>query len=98
MSKEQVTFEIRPIFDGCGHVSRGIYIDGEHFDWGVDEENFKEAQETARKLGGQTGALYMKSVQESIQRHFMESISEFLGRPVSAEEINKAQQTGLIDK
>jgi hypothetical protein len=98
MSKEQVTFEVRPIFDNQNMVSRGIFIDGEHFDWGVDEDHFKEAAEQAKKLGGQTGALYLKSIQDSIQKHFLESISEFMGRRVTADEVNKAQTTGLIDK
>lgn len=98
MSKEQVTFEVKPMLDEQQRFGKGIFIDGEHFDWGVDEDDFKEAVERSKKIGGQAGSLYLQSIQDSIQKHFLECLSEFMGRQVTADEVNKAHRTGVIDK
>lgn len=87
--KGMVPFEVREYFEN-GHMSQGIFIDNELFDWGVDEEDFKEAMSL--------GPEYVRIIQQDIARHFIESLSEFMGRVVTPQEVNEAQATGWIAK
>jgi hypothetical protein len=67
---------------------RAIFIDDELFDWEVDPNSLAEA----RKLGPK----YYIAIQLDIEKHFLDSLSEFLGRKVSKEEVVEAHKTGLI--
>jgi hypothetical protein len=46
----------------------------------------------AAKMGPQ----YIREVQKDIEKHFANSVSDFLGRKVTIEEIQKATKTGWI--
>lgn len=90
-SKDMVPFEEKPYMDDDGiHISKGIFVDGTLFDWGVDEEDYKQALAMGPK--------YRKAIEASIARHFIESFSEFLGRQVTLDEVNEARKTGWIKK
>lgn len=79
--------EIRPIIIGS-MVQKAIFIDGEHFDWSVDEESLKEA--------AAMGEIYFQAVQKDIAKHFLDSLSEVVGREVTLAEFNQALITGEI--
>lgn len=98
MSKEQVKFEVKTFFDDANRLTKGIFIDDKHFDWGINEEDYKDAAESAKKMEPAIGRAYLKSISDSIQLHFIESLSEFMGRRVTPLEVNAATKTGFIDR
>lgn len=71
-----------------GKVVNEIYINGELLDWSVDMNSLSQAMVM--------GPEYAWQAQQSIAKHFTESVSEMLGRKVTMEEINKAIATGWI--
>jgi len=71
-----------------GSIEKQIFIDGEMLDWSVDSSSFLEAQ----KMGPQ----FALAVQRDIAKHFIESVSEVLGRKVTMDEIKEAIRTGWI--
>jgi hypothetical protein len=81
-------FETRVVIGKNGAIKKDIYIDGELFDWSVDLSAFQEA--------AKMGPHFKLAVQKDIAKHFMDSMSEFLGRRVTFEEIKKAHETGWI--
>lgn len=81
-------FETRIVMHPNGSLERKIYVDGELFDWSVDVSSFLEAKKM--------GPMYMKAVQDDIARHFVNSLSEFLGRKVTPQEVTEASKTGWI--
>jgi hypothetical protein len=90
MSKEiqKVKFETRAFRHPNGSIEKKIYINNEEFDWSIDISSFQEA----RKMGPQ----FMKAVQDDIAKHYVESISDFLGRKVTIQEVIQAIKTGWI--
>lgn len=72
----------------AGGVEKAIFIDGQLLDWQIDMSSYAEAVKM--------GHLYQREVQKSIETHFVESVSDVLGRKVTIEEIKTAIQTGWI--
>lgn len=68
-----------------------ISVDGNIFDWGMDKEQFEEA----RKIILRDPKL-RESVILSIINHILENFSEFIGRKITLDELNKAIQIGEI--
>ena len=89
-SDDMVPFEEKPYMADGEHISKGIFVDGTLFDWGVDEEDYKEALAMGPK--------YQKEIEASIAQHFIESFSEFLSRHITLEEVETARKTGWIKK
>lgn len=88
---DMVPFEEKPYMDDDGvHMSKGIFVDGTLFDWGVDEEDYKQALAMGPK--------YRKMVEASIAEHFISCFSEFLSRKITLDEVNEARKTGWIKK
>lgn len=81
-------FETRVLMHPDGSLEKKIFVDGELFDWSIDVSSFLEAKKM--------GPMYMKAVQDDIARHFVNSLSEFLGRKVTPEQITEAGKTGWI--
>lgn len=67
----------------------GIFIDGEHFDWEIDQDALNRVIET-----GDPELIAM--AKKDIELHFIESISEMVGRKVTTQEIKDAEKTGWI--
>lgn len=80
-------FEVKRNLDG-GIVQQAVFIDGQKFDWEVDAESLQWAM--------QQGPEIFAATQKDIQKHFLECLSEFVGRPVKQEDVVKASQTGWI--
>lgn len=90
MEKEEnrKTFEVKMRPAKGGGIEKAIFIDGELLDWQVDVESLMEAIKM--------GPLYYKEVQKNIEKHFIESVSDTIGRKVTAEEIKNAIKDGYI--
>lgn len=81
-------FEVRIRKTPDGFFQRDIFVDGEFFDWSIDEESF----EWARKQGPE----FFEATKKDIAKHFLESLSEFVGRRVTPGDFQKATKTGFI--
>jgi hypothetical protein len=71
-----------------GRIRKDIFIDDELFEYEVDPE----ALSRAKKMGPQ----YMEAVKTELQKHFLMSLSDFLGREVTELDVLEATRTGLI--
>ena len=85
-NKKRFEVKLRPGPDG--QIERAIFIDDELLDWQVDVNSLFEAKKM--------GPVFFQSVQRDIERHFVASVGEFLGRHVTMQEINEAIRTGWI--
>ncbi len=84
----KVKFETRIKLHSNGSVEREVWIGGEKFDWSVDVTSFHEAVKM--------GPMYKKAEQADIVKHFVDSVSDFLGRRVTMKEVNEATKKGWI--
>jgi hypothetical protein len=83
--------EIKNYQDDSGEICRGIFVEGELFDWGLDEADLKTAKTLIRQE-----PLMRKSVMGDIQSHFVACFSEFIGQEVTLSQINEALRTGEL--
>jgi hypothetical protein len=81
-------FEVRTIWDENGFQERAVFVDGEYFDWGIDEEAFDWAVKQ--------GPEYLRIIKMDIAKHFLESLSEMVGRKVTMIDFEQARKTGWI--
>lgn len=82
------SFEVRMIKGKGGEIRHAIFIDGEMLDWSIDMHDFLDAM----KMGPQ----YLNAIKADIVKHFTASVSDFLGRKVTIEELNQARKVGWI--
>ena len=85
---EKKKFEVKFRQHPKGHKEKAIFIDGEKLDYSIDKFAYQEV--------AKMGPAYRMSVQKDIERHFVESVSQFLKRNVTIEDIKKAITTGWI--
>lgn len=71
-----------------GTLEKAIFIDGELLDWAVDASSLMDAMKM--------GPIFYKAIQADIEKHFVESVSEVVGRKLTAAEIKQAIQNGWI--
>jgi len=71
-----------------GGIQKAIFIGGEMLDWSVDVSQMMDAMNM--------GLAFYRAVQRDIEKHFVESVSEFIGRKVTPEDIKKAIKEGWI--
>ena len=91
MSENQVKqkFEVRSHFDrNEGIHRRDVFVDSKLFEYEIDQESLQKAKE----MGGS----YYAAAQRDIQKHFLISLSDFLGREITSVELLQAIQTGWI--
>ena len=81
-------FEVKIRKNSDGSIDKAIFIDDELLDWSIDMNSYMEAC----KMGFQ----YRRAVQRDIEKHFVDSVSDFVGRYVTMEDIKKAIKTGWI--
>lgn len=82
--KFEVKFRMHP----NGSMEKDVFIDGVKLDYSVDISAYREASSW--------GPMYKQAVQEDIEKHFTKSVSEFIGRKVTIDDIKNAIQTGWI--
>lgn len=86
--EDKKKFEVKIRTAQGGGVEKAIFIDGELLDWQVDLNSFVEAMKM--------GPMYVKEMQKDIEKHFVESVSDFVGRKVTSDDIKKAIKDGYI--
>lgn len=84
----KVTFEVKMRKGNNDTIEKAIFIDGELLDWSVDVSSLMEAMSM--------GPQYFRAVQRDIEKHFVESVSETIGRKYSPDDIKQAIKTGWI--
>ena len=84
--KKRFEVKMRPAVGGG--VEKAIFIDNELLDWQIDLNSYFDAM----KMGQQ----YRREIQRNIEEHFIESVSDTLGRKVTMEDIKAAIKTGWI--
>lgn len=80
-------FEVK-LIKKDGALRQAIFINDEMLDWSINMHDFAEAKAMGPK--------YFNVIQQDIVRHFIDSVSDFLGRKVTIEEINDARKLGYI--
>jgi hypothetical protein len=81
-------FEVKMRKSADGAIEKAIFIDNEILDWKIDMETYMDAMKM--------GPMYRREIQKNIEEHFIESVSDFLGRKVTINDIKFAIQTGWI--
>jgi hypothetical protein len=81
-------FEVKMRPAKGGGIEKAIFIDDEMLDWQVDLNSYMDAMKM--------GPHFRREIQRDIEKHFIESVSDFLGRKVTIEEIKEAIKTGWI--
>lgn len=69
-------------------VEKAVFVDGKKLDFKIDVLRFLEAK--------QKGINFLMQEQKKIEREFIKSVSEAIGRKVTTEEIKKATIEGWI--
>ncbi len=72
-----------------GKKENALFIDNEIFEWSVDFESLSRVMATGDEF-------LIKATKKDIEAHFLDSLSEFIGRKISQQDINKAEKTGWI--
>ncbi len=85
---EKKRFEVKMRKGNNGTVEKAIFIDDELLDWTIDMSSYMEAMKM--------GTMYRREAQKDIERHFIDSVSDFLGRKITMNEIKEAIKTGWI--
>ena len=81
-------FEVKMRPAKGGGIEKAIFIDDELLDWSIDMNSYLEACKM--------GLHFQREAQKSIERHFVDSVSDMLGRKLTIEEIKIAIKTGWI--
>lgn len=84
----KLRFETKVRKRSDGTIEKAIFIGGEKLDWSVDASSLMEA--------AQMGPEFFKIVQKDIENHFVESVSDFIRKQVTPEDIKDAIKTGWI--
>ena len=71
-----------------GMIEKAIFIDNEMLDWTIDISSYLEC----KKMGIE----YKHAAQQDIEKHFIDSVSDFLNRKVTIDEIKAAIKIGWI--
>lgn len=69
-------------------IEKAVFIDGKKLDFKIDVTRFLEAK--------QKGINFLVEEQKKIEREFVRSVSEALGRKVTVEDIKRATLEGWI--
>jgi hypothetical protein len=86
--KGKKKFEVRFYKDADGKVKKGVFIDNEVIEYSIDVESLKKIAEL--------GTEYKKAAHLDIEKHFLECISDTVGRKITPEDFWQATKTGWI--
>ena len=71
-----------------GTIEKAVFLGGQKLDWSLDLSSLMEAK--------QMGPKFFREMQKDIIRHYTDSVSEFMDRRFTIEEIQVAIQTGWL--
>lgn len=83
-----LTFEVKMRKNQDGTMEKAIFIGGEMLDWAVDQSSMLEAMKMGPK--------FFRAVQRDVEKHYVDSVSEFVGRKLTPNDIKEAIKTGWI--
>jgi len=84
--------EIKKVYnEECKKDINVLFVDNEIFDYLIDEDSLRSAAIYCNQ-----NPHLKNAVHGDIMKHFVESFSEFIGRPLTLEEINNSIKTGEI--
>lgn len=86
--KPMLSFEERTVLSENLVLEKKIFIDGEELDWSINQSDLADAMSMGPK--------FFKEIKADIAKHFVLSVSDFIGRHVTLEDINNARKTGWI--
>lgn len=69
-----------------------ILIDGERFDWSLDDESIEDANRHANTPE------FMRAIHSDIMSHFLESLEAVLGFRPTMKQVNDSLDRGFITK
>ncbi len=72
-----------------GKKENALFIDNEQFEWSVDEASVAKVAATGDEF-------MMNAIKKDIEQHFLDSLSEFVGRKITFKEVKEAEKTGWI--
>src|SRR5882672_11035146 len=82
-------FEVKQYFDfTIGRQRKDIFVDDKLFEYEVDPDSLRKAK--------QMGPYYFIAAQRELQKHFLDSLSDFMGRKVTQTEVMEATKNGWI--
>jgi hypothetical protein len=84
----KLKFEVKIRPGKNGVIEKAIFIGDELLDWSVDVTSLLDA--------ARMGPAYYRAAQKDIEKHFVESVSEFVGRKLTPEDIKQAIDSGWI--
>jgi hypothetical protein len=73
-------------------VGESIVIDGERFDWDLDEESIEDANRHANTPE------FMRAIHADIMGHFLNSLEAVLGFRPTMKQVNDALEKGAITR
>lgn len=68
-----------------------LTVDGEVFDWGMEPESVLNAQDMQRNH-----PQFIETIMKTVTEHFIECLSDFLGRKISLRDFNDAVERGYL--
>ena len=86
--KHKKKFAVKTQMSSGYFFQKDIYIDDELFDWSIDEEAYHWAE--------MQGPDVLRAVQRDICKHFLDCLSEVVGRKISLDDFQQAAKTGWI--
>lgn len=82
-------FEVKTHIDPyTGLLKKDIFIDDKLFEWEADPKSWN--------MMTQMGPAYVQAAKKEIMKHFLDSLSEEIGRKITAGEFMVATQKGWI--
>ncbi len=81
-------FKVKWYKDTDGKVKKAVFIDNEIIDYSVDLESLKKISSL--------GEEYKRIALKDIEKHFMECLSDTVGRKITENELRQAIETGWI--
>ena len=88
----KLKIEVKQCKDDRGNEQKGIFVQGNYFDWGVEPDQLREAASRA-----ENSPVIRKGILGSLREHFVQSFSEFIRKEVTLKEIIQAIETGEIE-
>lgn len=73
-------------------IGESIVIDGERFDWDLDDESIEDANRHANTPA------FMRAIHADIMSHFLGSLEAVLGFRPTMRQVNQALEKGFITK
>lgn len=86
--QERVSFQVKTRLGKNGVIENAVFIDDELLDWQVDLSSLFEAKKM--------GPAFFRAALLDMEKHYIDAVSETLGRKVTYRQILDATKSGWI--